>query len=85
MNKPILVQVFGLIAASAFLFLAAAAVHFRLLPFLEADTIVLRGGEPMPTEQFVSIAVPVLVVLGCLSVVGTAAWVYFARRKAPSS
>ena len=69
MNKSIKFPVIGLIGGSVIEFLAAVVIHFRLLPFLQADTVKFgRAGNPIPTDQFVAWGVPILVGLGCFSI-----------------
>jgi len=81
MSKSSIAPLIGLIVMTAFDFLAAAVIHFRLLPFLQADTIKLRGGSEVPTEQFIAYAVPFFIAIGCLSIFFTV-WVIVRRRKA---
>lgn len=67
MSNLVDVRVIAFGAAAVVDFLLAAALHFRLIPFLQADIIKLgRGGNEVPTEQFLAWAVPGFIGLGCL-------------------
>ncbi len=81
MSKSIVVPLIAFIATAVIEFIAAAAIQFRLFPFLQADTVKFgRGGNPIPTDQFVAWAVPILIGLGCLSIV-LAAYLVILRKK----
>ena len=83
MNKPIIyLKIIIILVGAALEFLAAAVIHFRLLPLLQADTINWGRGGPMPTEQFVAYAVPILVTLGCFSILLAVVLVILDKRKA---
>jgi FlaG/FlaF family flagellin (archaellin) len=74
-NKFAIAPLIGLIVMTAFEFLAAAVIHFRLFPFLQADTLKFgRAGNQIPTDQFVAWAVPIFIALGCFPLLFTV-WV----------
>ncbi len=81
MDKSLKPALVGLRAAAVVEFLAAAVIQFRLLPFLQEGTVKFgRAGTPIPTDQFVAWAVPLLVGLGSFSVF-CASYLVVSRRK----
>jgi hypothetical protein len=83
MSKSVKFTLIGLIGGSVIEFLAAAVIQFRLLPFLQTDTVKFgRAGNPIPTDQFVAWAVPIFIGLGCLSIFLGVYFVILHRRKA---
>lgn len=83
MNKPTNIRLIAFGGTAVIEFLAAAVIQLRLLPFLREGTVKIgRAGSPIPVDQFVAWAVPILVALGCLSVFVGAYLVISDRRKA---
>ena len=83
MSKPPVAMIIINIVGATIFFLAAAVFHVRLLPFLQADTITLRHGIVVPTEQFIAYAVPISIAIGCfLFVCIIRVWVTSRRGKA---
>ncbi len=83
MSNPVDVRFVAFGAAAVVDFLLAAVFHFRLLPFLQADTIKIgRAGSEVPTEQFAVWMALGFIGLGCLCILLAVYFVASGRKKA---